>query len=376
MVSPVNTSNAYLSARGIVKQFDDTLVLRGIDLDVQRGETICLLGPSGCGKTTLLRIIAGLEQADEGQLWFGGQEITSLPPYRRDFGLMFQDYALFPHLSVADNIAFGLQMKRLPKTDIEKRVQELLVLVDLDEYGSRKVYELSGGQRQRVALARSLAPEPRLLMLDEPLGSLDRILRDQLLTELRQLLQRLQQTALYVTHDQMEAFAIADHVVLMNKGEVEQAVSPSDMYLHPATPFVAQFLGFKNILPATVVKLHPAFTLETPIGTLFTVDNKAGIQIGESLTIAIRPEAARIIEGEHSPDQNLVQLQLIHGSFRGAHTMLVMRSSLDTNTILEFEVPGVPVSLAPGNHVSAWIDPSAIVVLREDRDSSQELAIG
>ncbi len=257
MDQPSRSVPSFLQASGIKKAFDDTPVLSGIDLSMAQGETVCLLGPSGCGKTTLLRIIAGLEQPDEGTIALEGGDITSTPVHRRDFGFMFQDYALFPHLSVADNIAFGLRMRNWSGPDIDARVTELLDLVELEGYGARKIYEFSGGQQQRVALARSLAPKPPLLMLDEPLGSLDRALRDQLLSELRRLLQQLHQTALYVTHDQLEAFAVADVIVLMNEGRIEQMATPTDLYLRPATPFVAKFLGFNNLLQGTVMELAP-----------------------------------------------------------------------------------------------------------------------
>ena len=361
MEKPSPSAPPFLHAAGISKTFDDTSVLRGIDLSMAQGETVCLLGPSGCGKTTLLRIIAGLEQPDGGTVFFEGRDITTMPVHRRDFGLMFQDYALFPHLSVTDNISFGLRMRNWSGPDIDDRVTELLDLVELEGYGGRKIYELSGGQQQRVALARSLAPKPPLLMLDEPLGSLDRALRDQLLSELRRLLQQLHQTALYVTHDQLEAFAVADRIVLMNQGRVEQMATPTDLYLRPATPFVARFMGFNNLLHAKVLELAPTQVLDTALGLLRPVNLPPGLAVGDTVSCVIRPEGARLT-GDTTPAPNRIQPKLQMRSFRGAHTLLRLESPDPKSSILEFELPGLMAALDPGDTISLDIEPGAIVV--------------
>ncbi len=226
-------------------------VLHHIDLQVQPGEIMCLLGPSGCGKTTLLRLIAGLETPQSGDILFNDAVITRLPPHERDFGLMFQDYALFPHMNVAENVLFGLRMHRIPKDEAARRLTEVLALVELEGFERRRVTEISGGERQRVALARSLAPRPRLLMLDEPLGSLDAALREQLVVQLRAIIKRAGLTSIYVTHDQQEAFAIADRIAVMQGGCIEQVDTPLQIYLRPRTVFVARFLGLENIIPVT-----------------------------------------------------------------------------------------------------------------------------
>ena len=256
---------AQLQVVEVHKHYNGTHALRGVNLEVASGEIVCLLGPSGCGKTTLLRIVAGLEQPDQGHVYFAGRDLATVPVHQRGFGLMFQDFALFPHLTVAENVAFGLRMAGWPAREAAARVEEMLALVNLSGYGKRTVFEISGGERQRVALARSLAPRPALLMLDEPLGSLDRALREELVEELRQILKSMGMTALYVTHDQDEALALGDRIVIMNAGRIEQVGPPQVIYTHPASDFVARFLGFSNLLPATVTEAEPGLAM-TPLG--------------------------------------------------------------------------------------------------------------
>ena len=241
---------ARLEVRDVAKSFaPGTAAVAGVSLDIAPGEVLCLLGPSGCGKTTLLRIIAGLEAADRGIVRADGRDMAGVPPHERDFGMMFQDFALFPHKNVFDNVAFGLRMRRRPTAEIAVRVEAILATVDLAGFGGRAIAQLSGGEQQRVALARALAPGPRLLLLDEPLGALDRALRERLMLDVRAILKRLGMTAVYVTHDQTEAFAVADRLAVMNAGRIEQVGAPPAVYDRPATPFVARFLGFENLLP-------------------------------------------------------------------------------------------------------------------------------
>lgn len=252
-----------LSVVNVSRRFGATPVLRGIDLVVERGEIVCLLGASGSGKSTLLRVIAGLERPDAGDVRLDGQSILNQPVHTRDFGLMFQDFALFPHLNVGQNVEFGLRMRGVAARERRKRVVEVLELVNLGGFERRDVAPLSGGERQRVALARSLAPNPRLLMLDEPLGALDAVLRERLILELRDIIKRVGLTAIYVTHDRREAFAVADRLAIIEAGKIAQIAAPAAVYRHPATIFAARLLGLGNIVPVTAWRDGMALT---PLG--------------------------------------------------------------------------------------------------------------
>jgi thiamine transport system ATP-binding protein len=326
-----------------------TQALADIDLNVYGGEILCLLGPSGCGKTTLLRVVAGLETPNSGRVLFNGKDLVHVPTHRRGFGFMFQDFALFPHRTVAENVAFGLKMAGMGKAEQQARVAEMLELVNLPGYGKRTIFELSGGERQRVALARSLAPRPSLLMLDEPLGSLDRALREELVEELRRILKELGVTALYVTHDQDEAMALGDRMVIMQRGRIEQIGTPAEVYTHPATPFVARFMGFANLLPATptlggVVTPLGLFPLPAPEGT-------------ENLTLLLRPDAARLAPHaeekepgfhawDNSTDVVLLQARLLGKSYHGSDYRIEVEAlprghKTDSLPNLRFQLPAV-----------------------------------
>jgi ABC-type Fe3+/spermidine/putrescine transport system ATPase subunit len=352
-----------LTLTNIQKSYNAAPVLRGVDLAVDAGEIVCLLGPSGCGKTTLLRIVAGLEKADGGELRFDGQDLARIPVHRRRFGLMFQEFALFPHKSVAENVAFGLRMGGMAKAAIGARVAEMLDLVNLEGYGSRSVFALSGGERQRVALARSLAPNPRLLMLDEPLGSLDRTLREELMTELRRILKRVGVTALYVTHDQQEAFAIGDRIVVMNAGHFEQVGTPQEVYGRPSTPFVARFLGLTNLLPAQV-HAGPPQQAQTPLGA-FRLSRAT--PPGE-YTLLVRPEIERENLGQPA-DGGAITGILTAVSFRGSdyHIDVLVVGDDGRSYPLDFILPtrhrGRLHLPAVGDEILLGIDASQLVTL-------------
>jgi len=274
-----------LEVRSLFKMYENKLLLKDISFNVVVGETICLLGASGSGKSTLLRIIAGLESLDSGHILFNRQDITSTPPHLRDFGLVFQDYALFPHLNVNENVAFGLKMRRIGQTEISEQVAAALELVSLTGFEDRKVTDLSGGEQQRVALARVLAIRPRLLMFDEPLGALDRTLREGLLNELRAILHQTEIPAIYVTHDQEEAFAIADRILILHRGEIIRDGTPTDVWEDPQSAYVAEFLGLGNMIDGEVIA-KDKFQTEYGIFTVKCLHNHSG---EEKAKLLVRP---------------------------------------------------------------------------------------
>ncbi len=275
---------ALLELRSISKTYEGQVLLKGISFTVNSGETVCLLGASGSGKSTLLRIIAGLESSDDGFVLFNGVDLASVPPHARDFGLVFQDYGLFPHLNVFDNIAFGLKMRNIPAAEIKQRVATLLKQVNLTGFENRKVTDLSGGEQQRVALARALAPQPRLLMFDEPLGALDRTLKDDLLNELRVILHKTRIPAIYVTHDQDEAFAIADRILLLHNSVIVREGTPAAVWNNPGSAWAAQFLSAGNIIEGVV---NAKGKVKTDYGVL-TLTSKHKHSKGEKISLLIR----------------------------------------------------------------------------------------
>ncbi|HZY42397.1 MAG TPA: ABC transporter ATP-binding protein, partial [Anaerolineae bacterium] len=307
----------------IHKAFAAAPVLNDVAFDVTTGEIVCLLGPSGCGKTTLLRVIAGLETADAGEVIFDDHDVRDVPVHQRGFGFMFQDFALFPHKNVWDNVIFGLRMQAVSVAEIQRRGQAALATVGLEGFEKRDVHQLSGGEKQRVALARSLAPQPKLLMLDEPLGALDRQLREELMIEVRRILKSARLTSIYVTHDQAEAFAVADRVVIMNAGRIEQIGAPSDVYARPASEFVARFLGLPNLIEGTVIS-HAAnvAVIRTPLGHVHVTTDRV-LTPRQAVTLLIRPDAAEFdlnpfdAESERSewfaetPQANVIEGELI-----------------------------------------------------------------
>ncbi len=277
----------------LTRRFGETTAVADLSLTVEPGELLTLLGPSGCGKTTTLRMIAGFETPSAGRVLLQGRDITAEPPRRRGIGMVFQNYALFPHLDVFENVAFGLRSRGTPPRDLRERTERALELVDLRGYGERRVQALSGGQQQRVALARALAPEPPVLLLDEPLSNLDPTLRERTRTELRSLLKRLGITAIFVTHDQDEAFALADRVALLEAGRLQQIGTPERLYHEPANAFVASFLGRANFLPGTVVALEDdggTAACDVGEGIVWNVP-AGGVRVGQRVRVMARPEA-------------------------------------------------------------------------------------
>lgn len=316
-----------LEIRQLYKSFGPVKALRGISFDVPEGEVVAVLGPSGCGKSTLLGLIAGLEPPDRGEIRWKGVSQAGIPTHQRGFGLMFQDYMLFPHRSVFQNVAFGLEMQHRSHQEIQARVNQMLDFVGLNGYRDRSIHALSGGEQQRVALARALAPGPRLLMLDEPFSSLDRTLREGLVSGLRRVLKHMRQTALYITHDQEEAFGLADRVVVMQSGRVAQTGTPEAIYNQPATDFVARFLGFKNIFPGILQDS----LLITPFGQFqFSLESEP--PGARDCTFLLRPDMARISRaGDHQ-----IHGTVLERSFRGGLSHLRVEVG-STNLSFEFQ---------------------------------------
>lgn len=297
------------------KTFGSKIALHEVSFEVPSGEILAVLGPSGSGKSTLLWIIAGLQDAERGNVFWDGESVSDLPVHARGFGLMFQDYALFPHMNVFENVGFGLRMKNWQRTELDERVRSVLELVGLSGFADRDVLTLSGGEQQRVALARALAPQPRLLMLDEPLGALDRSLRERLMLELRQILRSMRQTAIYVTHDQEEAFSLADRVVVLEEGKVAQSGSPQGIYHHPACVFVAHFLGLDNILDGVLYLQDGKPFVDTHLGRWqlnpeFVPDS---IPDEAHVKALLRPDVVTI--GEQGPC--ILDAELVERTFRG-----------------------------------------------------------
>lgn len=283
-----------LSLRGMTKRFGRLTAVEDVSLDIPDGTFVCLLGPSGCGKTTLLRLLAGLEEPTEGQVFVAGEDQTRVPPEDREFGMVFQSLALFPHLSVAENVAYPLTIRGRPAAETRERIEKLLDLVQLSGLGDRRVHQLSGGQRQRVAIARGLAIDPRVFLLDEPLSALDANLREHMQVELRQLQQRLGVTTIVVTHDQKEALTMADVVIVMNEGRVQQVGSPMEIYRDPANAFVAEFIGTSNLLPCT---LDADGSIEV-FDYRFDAEewDRLKSDPGKDLVLSVRPEDVRLVE--------------------------------------------------------------------------------
>ena len=341
----------FLELQDIRKAFGDFVALKGVSLGVKQGELVCFLGPSGCGKTTLLRIIAGLEVQGAGTVVQAGRDISRLPPMERDYGIVFQSYALFPNLDIADNVAYGLVNRRMPRAKREERVRELLGLVGLPDAGAKFPGQLSGGQQQRIAIARALATSPSLLLLDEPLSALDARVRVRLRGEIRALQQRLGITTILVTHDQEEALSMADRIVVMKEGGIEQIGTPAEVYLTPTTPFEADFVGKTNLLPATAVGDG-----RVQVGAQQLQCETSGTQ--GSLRVFFRPEAVQV-RGVNGTTPNAADATIEKIEFLGAYSRVTFRlpgidqalyADLSDNDMAWFRVkPGntLRVSLPP-----------------------------
>jgi putative spermidine/putrescine transport system ATP-binding protein len=325
---------AHLQVSGVIKRFGAQTVVDGLDFAVERGELVSLLGPSGCGKTTLLRMIAGLVHADEGRIALGGRELASVPAHRRNVSVVFQSYALFPHLSVRENVAFGLRARGVVASDAVARVNDVLALVRMQTFADGPVTQLSGGQQQRVAVARALVVQPDLLLLDEPFSALDRKLRETMQIELKSLLKSRGMTAVFVTHDQDEALTVSDRIAVMNAGRIEQFTDPGTLYAKPATAFALDFVGLSTRLNGQVAQVEGGrLTITTSAGKLRA---DAHFSRGSSVLMGVRPERIRL--GVGGADDNTLQAVISDIIPLGARTHLYAQSA-DTDRLL-CELPG------------------------------------
>jgi spermidine/putrescine transport system ATP-binding protein len=343
----------------VSKCYGELAAVERLDLEIAAGEFVVLLGPSGSGKTTILSMIGGFAAPTTGRVLIAGDDVTDLPAAKRPTATVFQDYALFPHMSVRANVAFGLAMRKVSKPERHRRAEEMLQLVGLEGFGSRGVHQLSGGQRQRVALARAIAVEPKVLLLDEPLGALDLALRRQMQEELVRIQKRLGTTFVHVTHDQEEAMGIADRIVVMNRGRIEDMGPPARVYLRPASLFTASFMGESNILTGEVVEATSGVAwVKTRVGTL-TIPTHA--EIGESVTLSIRPEQL-IIGGTGEGALALGSGKVAETSFQGTHVRAHVAMGSDGGNELLLRAPAT-AGLADGDIIELSVRPADIVML-------------
>lgn len=352
-----------ISFNNVVKRYDDETILKSVNFEIEEGKFYTLLGPSGCGKTTILRIIAGFSEATDGDVFFAGERINDVPANQRQVNTVFQDYALFPHMNVFENVAFGLKIKKLPKKEIETKVKDALRLVQLGGYENREISEMSGGQRQRVAIARAIINEPKVLLLDEPLSALDLKLRTDMQYELRELQQRLGITFIFVTHDQEEALAMSDEIFVINKGEIVQSGTPVDIYDEPINHFVADFVGESNIVNGTMIDDN----LVEFVGKTFEcVDG--GMRKNEAVEIVIRPEDLSLTTRENGKLNVRVDTQL----FRGVHYEIICYDEQDNEWMVHSTRKAVE-----GSQIGLSFEPEDIHVMRfneseEDFDARLE----
>jgi spermidine/putrescine ABC transporter ATP-binding subunit len=346
-----------IDLKNIVVAFDDEQVLKGINLSIMDGEFVTLLGPSGCGKTTTLRIVAGFLEPDTGDVFFNGKKINGVPAYKREVNTIFQRYALFPHLNVYENVAFGMRVKKKKEAEINEKVIEMLELVGLKNFTKRKVAQLSGGQQQRVAIARALANEPKVLLLDEPLGALDLKLRQNMQVELKRIQQELGITFIYVTHDQEEALSMSDTVVVMNQGIIQQIGTPVDIYNEPKNAFVADFIGESNITDGI---MHENFLVEF-IGVKFKCAD-SGFNKKELVDVVVRPEDIKVVKKQEGQFFGTVKT----ATFKGVHYEMIV--DVD-NEEWDWMIQSTQMQ-SPGERIAMRLDPEDIHIMRKYADDS------
>jgi len=352
-----------IELRALTKRFGSVVAVDDVTLRVEAGEFLTLLGPSGCGKTTILRLLSGFERPTSGSILISGADVTAVAPHRRDINQVFQSYALFPHLNVRDNIAFGLRMQRVKPSEVSERVAEAVALVSLGGLESRYVHQLSGGQRQRVALARAVVPRPRVLLLDEPLSALDAKLRREMQVELKSLQRKIGVTTILVTHDQEEALAMSDRVAVMNAGRIEQLGTGEDVYHRPRSAFVAEFLGESNLVEASVVSDGgDAVALRSPEGWILNVGRPTAraIAVGAAQTVSIRPEKLGV--SREAPPANGVRARVLEKTFLGSAVRIVLETDSKRRLTALSSDPRT-VAAEAGSLVFCGFDPGDAVLL-------------
>ena len=356
-----------LVIQDVYKSFGEVEVIRGFNLEVEEGEFVSLLGPSGCGKTTMLRMIAGLTLPTSGTIIINGQDVSKLPAYKRSNGMVFQNYALFPHMTVDQNVAFGLKMHKTNKAVIKDRVAEALDMVRLSGLGKRYPKELSGGQQQRVALARALVLHPTLLLLDEPLSNLDAQLRKEMRTEIRQIQKKLNVATIFVTHDQEEALTMSDRIAVINRGVLEQLGSPVELYDQPATQFVASFIGSTNILSGEVTACEGDKLIVKLGDTAVALENTREGRKGQMVTFSIRPERLQVSETpQKSPDENAVECKILHRIYLGGSIRYITHIPAVGEAVVEVQATSKFSALRPDETVYIkWAVEDARVVAAE-----------
>lgn len=356
-----------LHLENLVKQYGRTTAVDRVSLEIQDGEILTLLGPSGCGKTTTLRCIAGFVIPDDGEVYLGDRRVTHLPPERRAIGFVFQNYALWPHMTVYDNLAFGLRLKGISRSEAKERVERVLALVRLSGFAERYPRQLSGGQQQRIALARALVIEPSVLLLDEPLSNLDAQLREEMRFEIRELQKKLGITAVYVTHDQAEALALSDRIAVMNKGVLTQVGTPAQIYNFPSNRFVAGFIGLSSFVEGTISQLDPAASsaIVTTSDQLNIHVPMDGLRLNQKVTLAIRPEHITLNTGNGQPapaGTNLLQGEVIRAAYLG--DVIDYRLGIG-QWLLRVHAP-TDMVLSPGEKVQVLIPPQQITLIPEE----------
>lgn len=349
-----------LEVKNITNHYDGEPLLQNVNFSLERGEILCLLGPSGSGKTTLLRLLAGLEKEEDGSVVFYGNDLKSIPPHKRKIGMMFQEYALFPHKNVSQNIAFGLEMQNCSAKEQEQRVASMLKLVGLSRFGHRRIDELSGGERQRVALARSLAPEPKLLLLDEPLGSLDRTLRDRLTGEIRAILKSLGVTAVFVTHDQAEAFTVADKVAVLQGGILQQFDTPEGLYRTPANTNIAKFLGFTNFVKG---EIDDTGMFVSAVPGLSNLHLQLSDSSNRNMQLLLRPEGANLAGANIKAGSPTISGVVTERRFQGSLYRMTINAG-GYKFIFDLAIDPIPPDV--NQKITLTLKRSSLVLIPED----------